>query len=63
MNRIEQLSLAGMSLALAVLSGLATGAEAAEIVHDAEYYILEVQNGERWAAEDEILDAKLAALR
>ncbi len=34
-----------------------------EIVHDAEYYILEAQNGTRWAAEDKELDAKLAALR
>ena len=24
-----------------------------KIVHDAEYYILEAQNGERWAAEDQ----------
>ncbi len=37
--------------------GLAKG-----IVHDAEYYILESQNGERWAAEDEELDQRLAAL-
>ena len=34
-----------------------------KIVHDAEHYILEAQHGERWAAEDEELDAKLAALR
>lgn len=33
------------------------------IVHDAEYYILEAQNGERWSAEDKQLDAKLAELR
>ncbi len=33
------------------------------IVHDAEYYILEAQNGKRWAAEDMTLDARLAALR
>ena len=26
--------------------------QAAEIVHDAEYYILEAQNGEVWAVED-----------
>jgi len=38
-------------------------AEAAKIAHDAEYYILEAQNGERWAAEDKILDRKLAELR
>ena len=34
-----------------------------DIVHDAEYYILEAQNGERWAAEDAALEKKLAELR
>ncbi|MEM7024824.1 MAG: sulfatase-like hydrolase/transferase, partial [Pseudomonadota bacterium] len=34
-----------------------------QIVHDAEYYILAAQNGERWAAEDQELDARLAELR
>ena len=38
-------------------------AQGSKIVHDAEYYILEAQNGQRWAVEDEMLDAKLAALR
>ena len=33
------------------------------VVHDAQYYILEAQNGETWAAEDKDLDARLAALR
>ena len=33
------------------------------IVHDAEYYILELQNGERWALEDEDIDKKLADLK
>jgi len=36
---------------------------AAEIIHDAEYYVLEAQHGEAWAAEDAEIDAKLAALR
>jgi len=40
-----------------------SAASAADIVHDAEYYILNAQNGERWAAEDAELDAKLEALR
>ena len=34
-----------------------------KIVHDAEYYVLEAQNGERWGAEDQAIDARLAALR
>ncbi len=33
------------------------------VIHDAEYYILEAQNGDRWAAEDKRLDARLAELR
>jgi arylsulfatase len=37
--------------------------EGAKIVHDAEYYILQAQHGEKWAAEDRDLDRKLAALR
>ena len=32
-------------------------------MHDAEYYILEAQNGERWSAEDKVLGSKLAELR
>ncbi|UCG24531.1 MAG: sulfatase-like hydrolase/transferase, partial [Chloroflexota bacterium] len=34
-----------------------------KIVHDAEYYILEAQNREKWAAEDADLDTRLAELR
>jgi hypothetical protein len=34
-----------------------------EIVHDAEYYVVEAQNGKVWAAEDQDLDKKLAELR
>jgi len=49
---------------VALLAVFATGVYAAdEIVHDAEYYILEAQNGERWDAEDRELDAKLAELQ
>ena len=33
------------------------------IVHDSEYYILEAQHGNQWAAEDKDLDEKLAELR
>ncbi len=34
-----------------------------DIVHDSEYYILEAQNAERWAADDKAVDEKLAAFR
>jgi arylsulfatase A-like enzyme len=37
-------------------------AQAAEIIHDAEYYVLECQHSEKWAAQDEEIQAKLDAL-
>src|SRR5208282_4785558 len=33
------------------------------VVHDSEYYILQMQHGEQWAAEDREIDQKLAELR
>ena len=38
-------------------------AQAKDIIHDAEYYILEAQNGKVWAVEDGKLDEKIAELR
>jgi arylsulfatase len=38
-------------------------AASGEIVHDAEYYILEAQNGQKWAADDKIIDEKLAEFK
>ncbi len=35
----------------------------AQIIHDAEYYIIEAQNGERWSVEDGEIDEKLAQLK
>ncbi len=55
-------NIAGISSVLAVLATYAMAQETA-IVHDAEYYILEAQNGKVWAVEDGELDKKLAALR
>ncbi len=34
-----------------------------KIVHDAEYYVIEAQNGDKWAAEDKALDKRLAELK
>jgi len=49
---------------LAVIAVFATSPlGAAEIIHDAEYYVLEAQHGERWAAQDAEISAKLKALR
>ena len=34
-----------------------------KIVHDAEFYVLQAQNGKKWAAEDDEIKRKLEALR
>ena len=52
-----------VALVCLVALGSAVPSGAQSIVHDAEYYILEAQNGDRWAAEDIALDARLAELR
>ena len=55
-----------IALLLAVAWAKAPAASAqqrSQIVHDAEYYILEAQNGQRWTVEDGELDARLAELR
>ena len=41
----------------------ATAVNAKPIVHDAEFYVLNAQNGDKWAKEDKGLDEKLAALK
>jgi arylsulfatase A-like enzyme len=51
-------------LLLAVSSRVVTAqAQEGKIIHDAEYYVLEAQNGKKWAAEDKELNARLAELR
>ena len=60
-KRIDQMILVLAVLAFVFGTGMAE--EKVKIVHDAEYYIIEVQNGEKWAAEDKELDKKLAELR
>jgi arylsulfatase A-like enzyme len=42
---------------------LASFANADDLIHDAEYAIIEAQNGEAWAADDVTLDKKLAEIR
>jgi arylsulfatase len=48
---------------LAAIFSTATAVAANQIVHDAEYYILEIQHGEKWAADDKKIDNKLAEIR
>jgi len=45
------------------LAGNTLAKGSAEIIHDAEYYVLEAQHGEKWGAQDKELDKKLKALR
>ena len=51
------------ALVATAVSTMPLAATADDIVHDAEYYILKQQNGEKWAAEDKDLDAKLAEFK
>ncbi|MBO9419202.1 sulfatase-like hydrolase/transferase [Labrenzia sp. R4_2] len=52
--------LAGSAL---ILPQSAAAQDGTEIIHDAEFYVLKSQNGDRWAEEDEGLQAKIAELR
>ena len=36
---------------------------ARDIIHDAEYYVLEAQNGAKWRSDDEAINTKLAEIR
>jgi arylsulfatase A-like enzyme len=46
-----------------VLLICAFSVSAKDIVHDAEYYVLKSQHGQKWATEDKSLDKKLAELK
>ena len=41
----------------------AQSANAQAIIHDAEHYLLQIQNAKQWAADDKVLEAVLADLR
>ena len=62
-NRFYTLILISAALAFLLGTGAAVAKEDGKIVHDAEYYILDAQNGEKWAAEDKELDKKLSELQ
>jgi arylsulfatase len=42
---------------------LAQSATAKDIIHDAEYAIIKAQNGKAWAADDKVIEKKLAEIR
>ncbi|MEP1470998.1 MAG: sulfatase-like hydrolase/transferase [Halieaceae bacterium] len=58
---VKRLIRHGTVMALSLLGAQAFAAK--PVIHDAEYYILEAQNGKTWAVEDGKLDEKLAELR
>jgi arylsulfatase len=60
MMSAKRLGAAGLA---AILVAGSYTAQAQEIIHDAEYYVLEAQHGEKWAAQDAELDTRLKALR
>jgi hypothetical protein len=47
----------------AVLLAVGASLHAGEIIHDADYYVLEAQHKEQWIATDKTVDEKLAAFR
>ena len=61
MNHIFKLTLLPFLLTATVCN--ASDKRAEGIVHDAEYTILEAQNGKAWAADDKTIDKKLADIR
>lgn len=53
----------GIAAAITAVVMTSAGAQASkDIVHDAEYYILKAQHGEKWEQQDKELNAKIAAL-
>jgi arylsulfatase len=51
------------TMTLMLSAGMALAKEKGKIVHDAEYYILEAQNGKKWADDDKKINKKLAEIR
>jgi len=61
-NRIPFSSFVVLTI-LAIALSSETAVAANQIVHDAEYYVLEAQHGEKWSADDNKIDKKLAEVR
>ena len=62
-NRFYYLILIYAALAFLLVTGAVAAKEDGKIIHDAEYYILEAQHGEKWAADDKEVNRKLAEIR
>jgi len=52
-----------LAVVAALLTCASAGAQGKELVHDAEYYILEAQNGDKWSDQDRKIDQELARFR
>ena len=52
-----------IAVTLSLLVFPLAAAQAQEIQHDADYYILKAQHGEQWIEDDAAVDAKLAEFR
>ncbi|MBV1916177.1 MAG: sulfatase-like hydrolase/transferase [Pseudomonadales bacterium] len=63
MNRFTRNGLLLLSLCVGATTACAKSDDGSKIVHDAEYYVLKAQHGDKWATEDKEIDKKLAALR
>ncbi|MEZ8968796.1 sulfatase-like hydrolase/transferase [Vibrio breoganii] len=50
-------------LAACVLSAVASPTISKEIIHDAQFGVLERQHGEKWDAQDKVIEEKLAEIR
>ncbi|NRB37145.1 MAG: sulfatase-like hydrolase/transferase [Pseudomonadales bacterium] len=53
----------GLTLSLAAAVGVMPQASAKDIIHDAEFYVLKAQYGDKWAEQDKEYQAKLAKLK
>jgi hypothetical protein len=63
MNRMKKTLRNLLILCAGAFTAISGPAQASDIIHDAEYYILEAQNGKKWAEDDIAVDEKLAAFR
>lgn len=61
MNNLYKIFIISLGLSMTITA--CNAKEKSKIVHDAEYYILEAQNGKKWTGDDKKLDQKLAELK
>ena len=63
MKRTRLITFVAIVLFLVTLIPTAAQERKKEIIHDAEYYVLEAQHGEKWAQQDKGIQSKLDALK